>query len=118
MPTTAVTTSSATQTLPSSGSWTIQVASTGGFSAGPVVTAQTSSGLVQMTCSGVTATSLTVTPSMPVATQPASFAAKLKSAAPGTPSLAGKTVTITYGDGSTDSGTTDAKMKLSLGPME
>ena len=55
-----------------------------------------------------TATSLTVTPSMPVATEPASFAVTLKSAATGTPGLAGKTVTVTYGDGTTDSGTTDA----------
>ena len=55
-----------------------------------------------------TATGLTVTPSMPVATQPASFAVTLKSAGTGTPALAGKTVTVTYGDGSTDSGTTDA----------
>ncbi len=55
-----------------------------------------------------TATSLTVTPSMPVATQPASFAVTLKSAATGTPGLAGQTVTVTYGDGGTDSNTTDA----------
>ena len=45
---------------------------------------------------------------MPVATEPASFAVTLKSAATGTPGLAGKTVTVTYGDGTTDSGTTDA----------
>ena len=55
-----------------------------------------------------TATSLTIMPTMPVATQPASFAVTLKSAGPGTPALAGETITVTYGDGGTDSGTTDA----------
>lgn len=55
-----------------------------------------------------TATSLTVTPTMTVATQPASFAVTLTSAGPGMPALAGKTVTVTYSDGGTDSGTTDA----------
>ena len=58
--------------------------------------------------SQATATSLTVTASMPVATQPASFAVTLNSAGTGTPALAGKTITVAYGDGSTDSGTTDA----------
>ena len=55
-----------------------------------------------------TATNLTVTPTLVVATQPASFAVTLTSADPGTPALAGKTVTVTYSDGGTDSGTTDA----------
>ena len=55
-----------------------------------------------------TATNLTVTPTMPVATQPASFAVTLNSSGTGTPALAGETITITYGDGSTDRGTTDA----------
>ena len=58
--------------------------------------------------SQATVTSLTVTPSMPLATFPASFAVTLKSAGTGTPALVGKTVTVTYGDGRTDSGTTDA----------
>lgn len=54
-----------------------------------------------------TATNLTVTPTMPVATQPASFAVTLKSTGMSTPALAGKTITVTYGDGSTDNNTTD-----------
>ena len=61
-----------------------------------------------------TATSLTVTPSMPVATQPARFAVTLNSAGTGAPALAGKTVTVTYGDGGTDSGTTDVNGTVSF----
>ncbi len=61
-----------------------------------------------------TATSLTFTPSMLVATQPASFAVTLMSVATGTPGLAGKTVTISYGDGTMDSATTDANGAVTI----
>ena len=55
-----------------------------------------------------TATNLIVTPTTPVAAQPASFAVTLNSTGMGKHALAGETITITYDDGSTDSGTTDA----------
>ena len=49
-----------------------------------------------------TATNLTVTPTTLVANQSASFAVVLNSTGTGRPALAGETITITYGDGSTD----------------
>ena len=49
-----------------------------------------------------------VDPETPIATEPAVFVVTIDSGATGTPALAGATVTLSYGDGSTDTGTTNA----------
>ena len=55
-----------------------------------------------------TSISGTVDPETPIATEPAGFVVTIDSGAIGTPPLAGASVTLSYGDGSSDIATTNA----------
>ncbi|BDA51612.1 probable polycystin-1 [Coccomyxa sp. Obi] len=59
-------------------------------------------------------TSLAVTTRSPVATENITFAVVLRSDAPGMPPLAGKPITVSFGDGFSGNGTTDSTGSISV----